>query len=48
MPREYRLSHLGIRCGDIITTFMFASSNFVVQVVFERFEDVNDNIADRV
>ncbi len=49
MTREDQLSHLGVRCcGDIATMCVFASSNFVVQLVFERFEDANDDVADLV
>ena len=49
MTREDKLSHLGVRCcGDIVTKCVFASSNFVVQVVYERSEDADDEAFDLV
>ena len=49
MTGKDKLSHLGVRCcGDIVTMCAFAFSNFVVQVVFERSEDANDDVADLV
>ena len=39
--REDRPYHLRVRCGDIITMRVFASSSFVVQTVFERSEDAS-------
>lgn len=49
MTQEDKLSHLGVRyCGEIVTLCGSASLNLVLQVVFERFEDANDDIADVV
>lgn len=42
MPREGKLSHLEVRCGDISTMCVFAS------LVFQRPEDANDDVADLV
>ena len=49
MTGEDKLSHLEVRCcGEIVRMSVFASSHFLLQVVFERSEHANDDVADLV